>query len=560
MIEYKDNPDKNYNRQAIDTGKIILEQFERRAIDAKCSGHYNLKAYYNEINKLLALVDHQDIVRTTDLIFSRAIKEGAGVITIKAGHEAFCISYRIDGVFQEVMRPPAHIQKPLTVRIKIMAGLDIFEKPKSGSGRIFVRLDNKEYNLRLLHTPGRYGDYMEIEISEYLQSEKEDLKDEEYATRSSWKRLLMPEEKTLLPVEKIFTKKEYELIKHGHIPFDMDDKWFIFFEDNRLHFHRSWTGLCCYQILLESYGEGYRIKEAWANRNPDDIRLDSDSDDYDRKLIIYLINRILLGKEANFPVPSDISEKESSAFQFSMAGYSSNVKTAYFDEGFDCLYKTREFEESIKFYDKILEIDPYDEDAKRAKKAAMKAIEVEKLVESSDWKKSMGNKRIIALKGDIAKIPSEIIVNGANNSLFPERAILLRAGGTELKKECINMHNRGGCKTGEIVITVAGDLPARYVIHTVGPVWSEGEDKVEEILKNCYKNSLKSAAEYNFTSISFTPISTGKNGFPGKLAAEIAVLTVKDFLEENKEIEHILFVCNDKKNYEIYRKLLERLL
>lgn len=169
-------------------------------------------------------------------------------------------------------------------------------------------------------------------------------------------------------------------------------------------------------------------------------------------------------------------------------------------------------------------------------------------------------KRISIIKGDITKLEVDAIVNAANNSLLGGGGVdgaIHRAGGRQILKECMVIRNRqGGCETGEAVITTGGMLKARYVIHTVGPIWNGGNSDEDKLLFNCYINSLKLAVENNIKSIAFPNISTGVYRFPKVRAAEIAVNTVKEFLEKNQSIEKVMFVCFDEENYRLYSKLI----
>jgi O-acetyl-ADP-ribose deacetylase (regulator of RNase III) len=133
-----------------------------------------------------------------------------------------------------------------------------------------------------------------------------------------------------------------------------------------------------------------------------------------------------------------------------------------------------------------------------------------------------------------------------------------RAGGPAILEECKKIiAKQGSCKTGEAVITTGGLLPAKFVIHTVGPVWNGGNKNEAEKLANCYNNSLKLAVENNVKTIVFPNISTGIYGYPKKEAAEIAVKSVSDFLQNNSSISKVYFVCFDEENYGIYQlKLL----
>ncbi|HSC40138.1 MAG TPA: O-acetyl-ADP-ribose deacetylase [Chitinophagaceae bacterium] len=164
------------------------------------------------------------------------------------------------------------------------------------------------------------------------------------------------------------------------------------------------------------------------------------------------------------------------------------------------------------------------------------------------------------VQGDITRIPADAIVNAANTSLLGGGGVdgaIHRAGGPAILEECIKIRNRqGGCKTGEAVITTAGRLPARFVIHAVGPVWNQGKSNEEQLLANAYTNSLKLALENKVQSIAFPNISTGIYHFPKQQAAEIAIATVKQFLRTTDIIKKVTFVCFDDENYGIYHAIL----
>lgn len=167
------------------------------------------------------------------------------------------------------------------------------------------------------------------------------------------------------------------------------------------------------------------------------------------------------------------------------------------------------------------------------------------------------HQKIKLVKGDITKIKTDAIVNAANSSLMGGGGVdgaIHRAGGLAILEECRKIVARqGGCKPGEAVITTGGNLPAKYVVHTVGPVWNGGMNNEEQKLANCYLNSLKLAAENNVKTIVFPNISTGIYRFPKARAADIATGTVRSFLEANNDIEEVIFVCFDDENYELYK-------
>jgi len=173
---------------------------------------------------------------------------------------------------------------------------------------------------------------------------------------------------------------------------------------------------------------------------------------------------------------------------------------------------------------------------------------------------SVKYKIIELIKGDITKLKIDAIVNAANNGLFGGGGVdgaIHRAGGKEIDDQCKVIRERqGGCKTGEAVITTGGDLEAKYVIHTVGPVWNGEKSGAEEFLSNCYKNSLNLAVEKNIETIAFPCISTGIYGFPKDLAAEIAISSIIEFLKGNTSIKKIIMVCFENESFKIYKKLL----
>jgi O-acetyl-ADP-ribose deacetylase (regulator of RNase III) len=168
--------------------------------------------------------------------------------------------------------------------------------------------------------------------------------------------------------------------------------------------------------------------------------------------------------------------------------------------------------------------------------------------------------KITVVKADITKIIADAIVNAANSSLLGGGGVdgaIHRAGGAAILEDCRKIiAKQGGCKTGEAVITTAGNLPAKYVIHTVGPVWNGGQKNEAALLENCYRNSLKLAVENNCKTIAFPNISTGIYGFPKDKAAVIAVKAVTDFLVLDKTITKITFVCFDEDNFNEIKKAL----
>ncbi|WP_343642643.1 O-acetyl-ADP-ribose deacetylase [Chryseobacterium sp.] len=168
--------------------------------------------------------------------------------------------------------------------------------------------------------------------------------------------------------------------------------------------------------------------------------------------------------------------------------------------------------------------------------------------------------KIELIKGDITKIKADAIVNAANSSLLGGGGVdgaIHRAGGSKILEECRAIRNRQGkCNTGEAVVTTAGNLSAKYVIHTVGPVWNGHAEKESKLLANCYHNSLKLAESLSVKTIAFPNISTGVYRFPKELAGKIAVDAVRNF--KSDIIEKVIFVCFDDENEMIYKDLLQQ--
>lgn len=169
--------------------------------------------------------------------------------------------------------------------------------------------------------------------------------------------------------------------------------------------------------------------------------------------------------------------------------------------------------------------------------------------------------KLKAIQGDITQLEVDAIVNAANSSLLGGGGVdgaIHRAGGEQILKECKEIvAKQGECKTGDAVITSAGKMPAKYVIHTVGPIWNGGKDNEEQKLGSCYRKSLELAVENNCRTIAFPNISTGVYGFPKDKAAVIAVKTVKEFASKNDKIKEVIFVCFDEENLKLTQRELD---
>lgn len=171
--------------------------------------------------------------------------------------------------------------------------------------------------------------------------------------------------------------------------------------------------------------------------------------------------------------------------------------------------------------------------------------------------------RIQIVQGDITTLQVDVIVNAANPSLLGGGGVdgaIHRAAGPALLAACKQVRQQQGeCAPGQAVITGAGDLPAKAVIHTVGPVWRGGEQNEPQLLQDAYRNSLQLAVANGYESIAFPAISTGVYGYPKPAAAQIAINTVMTFLSSSPVPEQVLFVCFDDENASLYQRLLAQL-
>lgn len=168
----------------------------------------------------------------------------------------------------------------------------------------------------------------------------------------------------------------------------------------------------------------------------------------------------------------------------------------------------------------------------------------------------MAEERIEALQGDITRLQVDAVVNAANTSLLGGGGVdgaIHRAAGNKLLEECRTL---GDCPTGEARITGGYALPARHVIHTVGPVWHGGARGEEELLASCYRNSLSLAVEKGLETVAFPSISTGAYRFPVEKACRIAVRTVRSFLLAHPQIRKVTFVCFSAEDLNHYRQAL----
>ena len=178
----------------------------------------------------------------------------------------------------------------------------------------------------------------------------------------------------------------------------------------------------------------------------------------------------------------------------------------------------------------------------------------------------VGNATLQLIKGDITDVEADAIVNAANSSLLGGGGVdgaIHRKGGPKILEECKRIRVTewpDGLPTGKAVITSGGNLKAKHVIHTVGPVWLGGFHVEAELLKQAYKNSLRLAVARGLKTIAFPSISTGAYGYPTEEASHIAVKTVKDFLEKEDKLEKVTFVLFSDRDFEIYLEALKSIL
>jgi O-acetyl-ADP-ribose deacetylase (regulator of RNase III) len=171
----------------------------------------------------------------------------------------------------------------------------------------------------------------------------------------------------------------------------------------------------------------------------------------------------------------------------------------------------------------------------------------------------VGNAKICLVQGDITDMDTDAVVNAANSSLMGGGGVdgaIHRRGGPKILEECKRLRARewpGGLPTGKAGMTTGGNLKAKYVIHTVGPIWRGGKQKEPELLADAYRNSLKLAVFKGLKTIAFPSISTGAYGYPIEKASRIALATVKDFLEKEDNLDKVMFVLFSRDDLEIYK-------
>jgi O-acetyl-ADP-ribose deacetylase (regulator of RNase III) len=178
----------------------------------------------------------------------------------------------------------------------------------------------------------------------------------------------------------------------------------------------------------------------------------------------------------------------------------------------------------------------------------------------------VGKAKISLVQGDITEMETDVIVNAANPSLMGGGGVdgaIHRKGGPKILEECKQIRATqwpNGLPTGKAVITTGGNLKAKYVIHTVGPIWRGGKSGEPELLAEAYKNSLALASSKGLKTIAFPSISTGAYGYPIEKACKVALRTVKEFLEKENKLEEVVFVLYTKHDFEVYKEAAKEIL
>ena len=313
------------------------------------------------------------------------------------------------------------------------------------------------------------------------------------ALRSSWRIETLTIPQPIPPPARVWTNDEMGAIRRGYVPWIMDEKWFIFMEGSRLFAHRSWTGLGVYEATFAPAEGGYVIESA-----------------------------VVTGDDTKYRRSSD--EAESLTLEALIAGH---------------LLKESLSEEQLAGHDPITS---WELTVPRVPKELFLPRIIKK-----------AGPDLTVVRGDITELEVDAIVNAAKPSLLGGGGVdgaIHRAAGPRLVDHCRTL---GGCETGQAKITPGFDLPARWIIHTVGPVWRGGTHGEPERLASCYRESLAQADEAEAATVAFPAISTGAYGYPIELAAAIAVNTVRSTPSNVAEVQLVAF---DQQALDAYAALL----
>ncbi len=308
------------------------------------------------------------------------------------------------------------------------------------------------------------------------------------AKRGDWQNKPIIKPQAIPPPSRIWTTEDMEGIRRGYIPHVMEEKWFIFVENDHLFAHRSWTGMGRYEATFVPIEGGYVIEHA---------------------VVESAHNR-------------DSDEKETQLLEMLILGHLTNKSLA--DE---------KLSHSDPFTNWELHVPSFPKEA-------------------FGWKKVTPTLSLVL--GDITKQDTDAIVNTANKNLLGGSGVdgaIHRKAGPKLLEHCRTL---GGCKTGQAKITPGFNLQARWIIHTVGPIWKGGNQGEPELLASCYRESLARADKVQAKTIAFPAISTGAFGYPLKDAAAIAIATVQAAKSNMSEIR---FVAFNEETADVYKSILE---
>ena len=315
------------------------------------------------------------------------------------------------------------------------------------------------------------------------------------AQRSDWDNepIKMPQD--IPPPARIWTEEEMGSIRRGYIPQIMDEKWFIFVEDDRLYAHRSWTGFGIYEASFAPVEGGYVIESAAITGDESIYRRSSDQDDSQ------ILEMLIVGHLTGGSISTEGLSRQ----------------------------------DPVMNWELIVPSVPKQAFLPRVIKKASPRLEL--------------------VQGDITAEDVDAIVNAANHTLLGGGGVdgaIHRAAGSELVEYCRTL---GGCETGEAKITPGFNLTARWVIHTVGPVWHGGGHGEPELLASCYRESLARADEAEAESVAFPAISTGVFGYPIEAAAAIAIDTVRS---TPSNVSEVRFVAFNQETGDAYQSILDR--